>query len=148
MPPNPQDQELLRRLREHRQWHRVRRTPSHQHELPSLTIGQRVADRVAATVGSWTFILFQSGMIAAWIAWNTGRGDAFDPYPYILLNLVLSFQAAYTAPAIMMSQNRMAETDRRHAENDYEVNVKAELEIELLNDKVDRLLALLDEKRP
>ena len=88
-----------------------------------------------------------------WITGNvlTGSG-AWDPYPFILLNLLLSFQAAYTAPAIMMSQNRQSEQDRRHAENDYEINVKAELEIELLHDKIDllkerELLALTDAVR-
>jgi uncharacterized membrane protein len=95
---------------------------------------------VAATVGSWRFIILQSFLIVAWIIWNTLTGPhARDPYPFILLNLVLSFQAAYTAPAIMMSQNRQAEIDRLHANSDYEVNVKAELEIELLHQKIDLL---------
>jgi len=75
-----------------------------------------------------------------WIAGNSIVGSsAWDPYPYILLNLLLSFQAAYTAPAIMMSQNRQSELDRRHAQNDYEINVKAELEIEMLHEKIDIL---------
>ncbi len=105
--------------------------------LPS-TLGQRVADRVSWLVGSWRFILVQSALIAAWIIWNLVRGTgAPDPYPFILLNLLLSFQAAYTAPAIMMSQNRQAEVDRQHAEDDYVVNVKAEMEIELLHEKID-----------
>jgi uncharacterized membrane protein len=95
---------------------------------------------VASTIGSWRFILFQSSAIAMWITGNVMVGEnAWDPYPFILLNLLLSFQAAYTAPAIMMSQNRQSELDRRHAQNDYEVNVKAELEIELLHDKIDIL---------
>lgn len=73
-----------------------------------------------------------------WISGNVWAGaGAWDPYPFILLNLLLSFQAAYTAPAIMMSQNRQTELDRRHAETDYEINVKAELEIELLHEKID-----------
>jgi len=102
--------------------------------------GQRVADAVAATIGSWRFIIFQSASIALWITGNVIAGkDAWDPYPFILLNLLLSFQAAYTAPAIMMSQNRQSELDRRHAESDYEINVKAELEIELLHEKIDFL---------
>ena len=102
------------------------------------TVGQRLADTVARTIGSWRFIIFQSTAIAIWITGNVLVGKtAWDPYPFILLNLLLSFQAAYTAPAIMMSQNRQSEQDRRHAENDYEVNVKAELEIELLHDKID-----------
>ena len=95
---------------------------------------------MAATIGSWRFIILQSTAIAIWIAGNVLSGaTAWDPYPFILLNLLLSFQAAYTAPAIMMSQNRQSELDRRHAQNDYEVNVKAELEIELLHDKIDIL---------
>jgi uncharacterized membrane protein len=82
--------------------------------------------------------MFQSTAIACWITGNVlvGQG-AWDPYPFILLNLLLSFQAAYTAPAIMMSQNRQSELDRKHAQTDYEINVKAELEIELLHEKID-----------
>ncbi len=107
-------------------------------EPPSL--GQRLADTVARTIGSWRFIIVQSTAIVIWITGNVLTGQsAWDPYPFILLNLLLSFQAAYTAPAIMMSQNRQSEQDRRHAENDYEINVKAELEIELLHDKIDLL---------
>ena len=103
-----------------------------------LTRGQRVADRVAAMIGSWRFILIQSSAISVWIVGNVlAGGSSWDPYPFILLNLLLSFQAAYTAPAIMMSQNRQSELDRHHAQNDYEVNVKAELEIELLHEKID-----------
>ena len=103
-----------------------------------MTLGQRVADRVAATVGSWHFIIGQSLLIVLWMGYNLMQGrSGWDPYPFILLNLVLSFQAAYTAPAIMMSQNRQAEIDRQQAGNDYEVNVKAELEIELLHQKID-----------
>ena len=104
-----------------------------------LTWGQKVADQVAATVGSWRFIIIQSTLIVLWISWNTQTTTPWDPYPFILLNLMLSFQAAYTAPAIMMSQNRLSATDRRRVDNDYEVNVKAELEIELLHEKVDLL---------
>ncbi|WP_233254792.1 DUF1003 domain-containing protein [Limnohabitans sp. T6-5] len=93
---------------------------------------------MAATIGSWRFIIFQSTAIVLWITGNVLVGrDAWDPYPFILLNLLLSFQAAYTAPAIMMSQNRQSEMDRKHAQNDYEINVKAELEIELLHEKID-----------
>jgi uncharacterized membrane protein len=102
--------------------------------------GQRVADVVAATVGSWRFIIIQSCLLLVWIALNvTGYVLQWDPYPFILLNLALSFQAAYTAPIIMMSQNRQSEIDRQHAEFDYRVNVKAELEIEALHAKLDSL---------
>jgi uncharacterized membrane protein len=107
---------------------------------PPVTLGSRIADRVAAAVGSWRFILIQSGLLAAWLTGNAIAGTgAWDPYPFILLNLLLSFQAAYTAPVIMMSQNRLSDIDRRHAEEDYQVNVKAELEIELLHQKIDLL---------
>lgn len=101
---------------------------------------QRIADAVTALIGSWRFIVIQSVLLALWIAGNViAYANAWDPYPFILLNLLLSFQAAYTAPIIMMSQNRQAELDRRHAEHDYRVNVKAELEIEALHAKLDAL---------
>ncbi len=107
---------------------------------PDITIGQRVADAVAATMGSWTFIIAQSVMLVAWIALNvTAYVNQWDPYPFILLNLALSFQAAYAAPFIMMSQNRQQDVDRKCAEDDYQINIKAELEIELLHQKVDQL---------
>jgi uncharacterized membrane protein len=106
----------------------------------SLTLGQRVADKVAATMGSWTFIIIQSGILLVWIVLNvTAVIQKWDPYPFILLNLALSFQAAYAAPFIMMSQNRQQDIDRKEAENDHQINIKAELEIELLHQKVDQL---------
>ena len=105
-----------------------------------LTLGQRVADMVAATMGSWTFIVIQSTILAGWIALNvTAYVQRWDPYPFILLNLALSFQAAYAAPFIMMSQNRQQDIDRKAAENDHQINIKAELEIELLHQKLDQL---------
>lgn len=104
------------------------------------TLGERVADGVAGAVGSWRFIIIQSAILALWIVVNVvGWVQAWDPYPFILLNLALSFQAAYAAPIIMMSQNRQADIDRRKAEKDYDVNLKAELEIELLHQKIDLL---------
>ena len=105
-----------------------------------LTIGQKVADDVAATMGSWRFIIIQTCILCVWIALNvTAIVQRWDPYPFILLNLALSFQAAYAAPFIMMAQNRQQDIDRKKAENDYEINIKAELEIELLHQKVDEL---------
>jgi len=99
----------------------------------SLTLGQRVADTVADTMGSWPFIIVQSSLLAGWITLNaTAWINHWDPYPFILLNLMLSFQAAYAAPFIMMSQNRQASKDRIAAEIDHEVNQKAELEVGLL----------------
>jgi uncharacterized membrane protein len=105
--------------------------------------GQRAADAVASFGGSWTFVgLFVATMLL-WIAINglllLGRGHTFDPYPYILLNLFLSMLAAIQAPIILMSQNRQTEKDRIAAEHDYEVNLKAELEIMLLHEKIDSL---------
>jgi uncharacterized membrane protein len=103
-----------------------------------LTIGQKIADRVATTMGSWRFIILQSFILFVWIVLNiTAYVQRWDPYPFILLNLALSFQAAYAAPFIMMSQNRQQDIDRRKAETDYNINVKAELEIELLHQKID-----------
>jgi uncharacterized membrane protein len=102
--------------------------------------GALIADWVAKTVGSWRFIIIQSVILGIWIILNLiAIVGHWDPYPFILLNLVLSFQAAYAAPIIMMSQNRQSEIDRRHAEHDYRINVKSELEIELLHNKIDAL---------
>lgn len=103
-------------------------------------LGDRISDKVAATVGSWSFIIIQSVILIIWMVLNvTAYVRQWDPYPFILLNLVLSFQAAYAAPFIMMSQNRQAAIDRADAKCDYEVNTKAELEIELLHQKIDLL---------
>jgi uncharacterized membrane protein len=108
--------------------------------VPPLTVGQKIADTVAATMGSWRFIIIQSIILLFWIILNvTAYVEQWDPYPFILLNLALSFQAAYAAPFIMMSQNRQQDIDRKSAENDFQVNVKAELEIELLHQKIDQL---------
>ncbi len=107
------------------------------------SIGQRAADAVARFGGSWTFIGLFMLVLLAWVGVNTvaltGRAQVFDPYPYILLNLVLSMLAAIQAPIILMSNNRQSEKDRAHAEHDYEVNLKAELEIMLLHEKFDQL---------
>jgi uncharacterized membrane protein len=108
-----------------------------------LTFGQRVADRVAAFGGSWTFIMTFCALLVIWVATNSfilvARGPVFDPYPYILLNLFLSMLAALQAPVIMMSQNRQVAKDRMDAAHDYEVNLKAELEILGLHQKLDAL---------
>lgn len=99
-------------------------------EAERLTLGQRAADRVATLVGSWRFIGVQSVLLAAWAGFNLLAWTRhWDPYPFILMNLLLSLQAAYTAPVLMMSQNRMAARDRLEAHNDYEVNRKAEEEV-------------------
>lgn len=106
----------------------------------NFSVGDRVADWVAATMGSWNFIIIQSVILIIWILLNvTAYVQQWDPYPFILLNLALSFQAAYAAPFIMMSQNRQAAIDREAAHHDYQINAKAELEIELLHQKLDLL---------
>jgi len=105
-----------------------------------LTLGQRIADTVADTMGSWPFIIVQSTFLAIWIALNfTAWISHWDPYPFILLNLMLSFQAAYAAPFIMMSQNRQSAKDRIAAEIDHQVNQKAELEVGLLLERMKEL---------
>ena len=107
-----------------------------------LTLGQRAADASARFAGSWAFIFSFTGVLILWMAANVLlAARAFDPYPFILLNLVLSCVAAIQAPLIMMSQNRQEEKDRRRAENDYKVNLKTEIMIEDLYDKVNAILA-------
>ncbi|MEW5841974.1 MAG: DUF1003 domain-containing protein [Bacteroidota bacterium] len=97
------------------------------------TAGQRAADSFAAVMGSWKFLIIQSIILVLWIVMNIAAYvNHWDPYPFILLNLFLSLQAAYTAPVIMMSQNRQAERDRLEAHNDFNVNVKAEEEVRLI----------------
>ena len=103
-----------------------------------LTLGQRTSDRVANIVGSWPFIIVQSLFLVVWIILNVAAViHHWDPYPFILMNLVLSMQAAYTAPIIMMSQNRQAERDRLEAHNDYIINKKAEEEIRAVMDHLE-----------
>lgn len=111
-------------------------------EKEKYTLGQRAADAIAKFAGSWAFIFSFTGVLILWMLVNTLlAAKAFDPYPFILLNLVLSCVAAIQAPLIMMSQNRQEEKDRRRAENDYKVNLKTEIMIEDLYDKVNALLA-------
>jgi uncharacterized membrane protein len=129
----------------------------HAGHMEDRTFGQRVADSVAATMGSWTFIITQSVVLAVWIVVNViAWVSHWDPYPFILLNLALSFQAAYAAPFIMISQNRQAERDRRQADEDYRTNVEAEQRIEDLQrhlaaiemNVLNRILAILEERLP
>ncbi|MCL4425091.1 MAG: DUF1003 domain-containing protein [Firmicutes bacterium] len=117
-----------------------------------MTLGDRVADTVTRFIGSWGFLLIQSALLIAWITMNIlAWVRHWDPYPFILLNLILSFQAAYTAPVIMMSQNRQATKDRLMAEHDYQINLKAEEEVKAILEHLDyqsrileRILARLD----
>ena len=115
---------------------------SPESEKEKYTVGQRAADAIAKFAGSWAFIFSFTGILSLWMVINAVlAANAFDPYPFILLNLVLSCVAAIQAPLIMMSQNRQEEKDRRRAENDYKVNLKTEIMIEDLYDKVNAILA-------
>ncbi|MEO7426515.1 MAG: DUF1003 domain-containing protein [Fibrobacteria bacterium] len=116
-----------------------------EEEDAPITFGQHMADKVASFGGSWSFLMAFAGFLSVWILLNAAlalffRGRAFDPYPFILLNLILSCLASVQAPIIMMSQNRKEARDRKRAENDYKVNLKAELEIRGLKEKMDHLL--------
>ncbi|HEX2030032.1 MAG TPA: DUF1003 domain-containing protein [Actinomycetota bacterium] len=129
---------------------RAQRAPVNiRHVGDGRTVGERVADGVTAGVGSWPFIIVQSALLALWIVANTLliagwlRGEPFDPYPFILLNLVLSFQAAYTGPVVMMSQNRQAARDRDQAEHDYAVNEESLRRLKAVEARHDELLALV-----
>ena len=108
----------------------------------SLTFGQKLADRIASFGGSWTFIVIFFSFLLVWMGINIWvlAAKPFDPYPFILLNLILSCLAAIQAPIIMMSQNRQEQKDRARNEHDYKVNLKAELEIRLLNEKIDHMM--------
>ncbi len=137
---------------------------AHDHPAPrdinaefedSQTLGQRLADKIAAGVGSWPFILIQSVILIFWIVANVYFAlhpallKAWDPYPFILLNLVLSFQAAYTGPVVMMSQNRQADKDRLTAQRDFDVDRRAESEVAVIMQHLlhqDRQIELLREE--
>ncbi len=126
----------------------------HQEYSGQLTFGERVADQVATFGGSWKFLGLFLGSMAVWIGMNLLEASPFDPYPFILLNLVLSCLAAMQAPVIMMSQNRQSSRDRLDARHDYEINLKAEMEVMGLHAKVDELrdrqwaeLVLLQERQ-
>ena len=124
----------------------------HQKHRSGLTTGQKVADRVATTMGSWRFIIIQTIIVGVWIIFNIiAYIQHWDPYPFILLNLLFSTQAAYAAPVIMMAQNRQEERDRLQADEDFRTNVDAKKEIEALQktlsrieiEKLDKILKLL-----
>ena len=124
-------------------------SPVNVRHFERRTLGERVADGVAAGVGSWPFIITQSALLAAWIVLNglvIGNwiaGKPFDPFPFILLNLVLSFQAAYTGPVVMMSQNRQAAKDRDEAEHDYRINEETLDRLKRLEESHAEMLDLL-----
>lgn len=117
----------------------ISRDTSIEH-VRGLSFGERLADRVASFGGSWTFLILFGLVLAFWVVLNSAMlARAFDPYPYILLNLFLSMLASIQAPVIMMSQNRLAAKDRQQAAHDYEVNLKAEIEIMALHEKLDEI---------
>lgn len=129
-------------------WHEI-------HE-ESLSVGDRMADSIAEGMGSWKFIIWQTVVVLVWMALNiVGLIQHWDPYPFILLNLIFSTQAAYAAPIIMMSQNRQADRDRIQAQNDYQTNLEAKQEIEALQiqlnkietDKLDKIIKMLEEMK-
>ena len=134
------DEEVVESLHKHEVL--SERPLSETEEVQQLTFGQRLADKIADFGGSWTFISSFCVFLGLWIVINAGvlLARPFDPYPFILLNLMLSFLASLQAPVIMMSQNRQEARDRQHAEGDYKVNLKAELEIRHLHEKMDYLL--------
>jgi uncharacterized membrane protein len=128
----------------------------HEEHVESLSFGDRIADSVASGMGSWRFIIWQTIVVVIWMILNVvGFIKHWDTYPFILLNLIFSTQAAYAAPIIMMSQNRHTERDRIHASNDYAVNLQAKKEIEDLQvqlnrvemEKLDTIIKLLSEKK-
>jgi len=132
------DQEVVESL----QQHEILSSDISKQFETKLTFGERLSDRIASFGGSWRFISLFGGVLFAWIILNgiLLLNHGFDPYPFILLNLILSCLAAIQAPIIMMSQNRSEARDRLRAENDYKVNLKAELEIRHLHEKIDHLL--------
>jgi uncharacterized membrane protein len=134
----------------------IQKATWHQKHKDTLTIGQKIADKVANTMGSWRFIILQTVLILIWVFINiTAYVQHWDPYPFILLNLLFSTQAAYAAPIIMMSQNRQSERDRIQANEDFETNVEAKKEIEELqlslsrieNEKLSEILSILKREK-
>ncbi|PJJ10500.1 uncharacterized protein DUF1003 [Flavobacterium sp. 1] len=128
----------------------------HEKHIEALGFGSRLADAVAKGMGSWRFIIIQTFFVIVWMGLNLiGYAYHWDAYPFILLNLVFSTQAAYAAPIIMMSQNRQSERDRIQAQSDYQTNIDAKLEIEALaikldkieTEKLDKIIAMLEEMR-
>ena len=135
-------------MQNHKNWH--------QKHIESLGFGSRIADSVAKGMGSWSFIIIQTVLVLLWMGLNlVGYFYHWDVYPFILLNLVFSTQAAYAAPIIMMSQNRQNDRDRIQAQADYQTNVDAKLEIEALSiklkslevDKLDKIIKMLEEMK-
>lgn len=136
-------------MRPHKNWHAL--------HVDNMSSGAHIADLVANFIGSWRFIIIQSGIFVIWVIFNTlwlVEVWQFDPYPFILFNLFMSAEAAYASPLILMSQNRQAERDREQAQHDYDTNIAAKEEIETILkelgrlelDKLDKIIALLEKK--
>ncbi|ARV57843.1 hypothetical protein BZZ01_03635 [Nostocales cyanobacterium HT-58-2] len=124
----------------HTEQHASTELSKQPHTLSQPTFGQRLADAMAAKVGSWSFLTVQTGILATWVGMNMMPGvPHWDEQPFILLNLVFSFASAYTAPVVLMSQNRQSEEDRKNSEIDHAINRKAAYGIELLHEKIDQL---------
>jgi len=128
----------------------------HEEHIETSSVGQRLADSVATGMGSWRFIIIQTIIVAVWMGLNVlGFIQHWDPYPFILLNLLFSTQAAYAAPIIMMAQNRQSDRDRAQAQADYQTNLDAKLEIEALQkhlslietEKLDKIMQMLEEMK-
>jgi len=142
------------RLRFPKDWQAHRHPVNIRHHGSDRTLGERLADGVTAVVGSWPFIATQSVLLGLWLLANAVLigdwlgGKPFDPYPFILLNLVLSFQAAYTGPVVMMSQNRQSAMDRDEAEHDYEVDRRALDRLEQIDGRLARIEQTLASERP
>ncbi len=128
----------------------------HEKHIETSTLGQRLSDKIAGGMGSWKFIIWQSIIVVVWMLLNIiAFIQHWDPYPFILLNLIFSTQAAYAAPIIMMSQNRQSQRDRIQADNDYHTNVEAKKEIEALQmqlskletEKLDKIIKMLEEAK-
>jgi len=128
----------------------------HEEHIDISTVGQKLADSVATGMGSWRFIIIQTIIVAIWMGLNVlGFVQHWDPYPFILLNLLFSTQAAYAAPIIMMAQNRQSDRDRAQAQADYQTNLDAKLEIEALQkqlnlietEKLDKIIQMLEEMK-
>lgn len=135
---------------------RIKIRNSHHIFLDQQTLGQKASDRIASLVGSWRFIIGQTFLIGLWVVVNSiAWMQHWDPYPFILMNLMLSMQAALTAPIIMMSQNRQAEKDRIDSHNDYEINLKAEAELQSIiktlaenQENIQKLIGLVEHLQP
>jgi uncharacterized membrane protein len=128
----------------------------HEEHIEVSTFGQKLADSVATGMGSWRFIIIQTVIVAVWMGLNVlGFVQHWDPYPFILLNLLFSTQAAYAAPIIMMAQNRQSDRDRAQAQADYQTNLDAKMEIEALQkhlslietEKLDKIIQMLEEMK-